>query len=72
MRLPIDILNIITDYYVAMMMHEVRQKLNTEFRKNNVVCHLKSFHQCTLVDEKFCYKFCLAVLNYMKKHKMFI
>jgi len=72
MQIPIDILNIITDYYVSMIMHELKQKLNTEFRKNNVVCHLKSFHETTLVDDVFCHKFCLAVLNYMRRHEMFI
>ena len=70
MQIPFDIINIITDYYVSMLMFDVKQKLNTEFRKNNLVCHIKTFHQCTLVDEKFCYKFCLAVLNYMRKNKI--
>ena len=72
MHIPTDVLNIINDYYVSMMVHDVRQKLNTEFHKNNVVCHLKSFHETTLVDNKFCHKFCLAVLNYMRRHHMFI
>ena len=72
MELPTDLVNIITDYYVSMLMHDIKQKLNTEFRKNNVVCHLKTFHRCTLVHDKFCYRFCLAVLNYMKKLNMLI
>ena len=72
MHIPIDIVNIITDYYCSLIYFEAKQKLNTEYRKNNVVVHLKSFHQTTLVNNKFCYKFCLAVLNYMNKHRMFI
>ena len=72
MRIPIDLLNLITDYYVSLEMFELRQKLHTELRKNTVVLHLKSFHECTLVDNEFCYKFCLAVLNYMRRHRMFI
>ena len=72
MQLPDDILNIITDYYVSMVMYDIRQKVHTEFKKNNVVRHIKSFHDTTLSDGDFCPKFCLAVVNYMNKHRMFI
>ena len=72
MELPIDILNIITDYYVSMLMFESKQRIHTEFLKNNMICHLKTFHETTHVGNQFCHKFCLAVLKYMRKHSMFI
>ena len=68
MKLPVDLLNIVTDYYVSMMMYELRQKLNSEFLKNNCVLHLKSFHVTTHFDGHFCPKFCLAVLRYMNRY----
>ena len=68
MKLPVDLLNIVTDYYVSMMMYELRQKLNAEFLKNNCVLHLKSFHVTTHFDGQFCPKFCLAVLRYMNRY----
>ena len=55
-----------------MMMWDMKQRLHTEFRKNVVICHLKSFHETTLNEGVFCHKFCLAVLNYMNRYRMFI
>ena len=72
MRLPIDLVNIINDYYVGMLMHELKQKMHAEFHFNVVIRHLKSFHETTHSNGAFCPSFCLAVLNYMRRHKMFI
>ena len=57
---------------MQLVMHEVRQRMNAEFHFNVVVRHMKSFHETTLSNGAFSPSFCLAVLNYMRKHKMFI
>ena len=72
MRLPIDVENIINDYYMQLQMHDLRIKMHAEFHKNVVIRHLKSFHETTHSNGVFSPSFCLAVLNYMKRHKMFI
>ena len=72
MFVPVDIINLITDYYVSIQMYELKQRVNTEFRKNLVVCHMKSFHETTVTNGVFCHKFCLAVLKFMQIHNMFI
>lgn len=70
MKLPPDLINIVTDYYCSILMYECKQMLLAEFRKNNQVLHLKSFHQTTHYGGSFCPRFCLAVLRYMNKHGM--
>ena len=72
MYIPLDIINLITDYYVSMQMHELKQRMNTEFHKNLVVCHMKSFHETTLTNGVFCHRFCLAVLKFMRINHMVI
>ena len=72
MRIPIDLINIITDYYVSMVMYDTKQRMNAEFRKNIVIAHLKSFHETTHEDGVFSPSFCLAVLGYMKRHNMIV
>ena len=72
MKLPRDLENLITDYYVSIIMHEMRQKTNTEFRKRNMVLELQSFHTTTLIGGSFSPKFCLAVLYYMNNNRLFM
>ena len=70
MYIPVDVLNLITDYYVSMMMFETKQKMHQEFRKIHVVNHLRALHNTTLTDGKFNSSFCLEILKYMNKHSM--
>ena len=68
--LPTDLLNLIFDFYISMSMFETKQRLFTEFRKLQVTRHLDSFFGTTLEQGEFSPSFCLAVLKYMKIHKM--
>lgn len=70
MFIPVELINIITDYYVSLMMYEVKQRMNAEFQKNTTIAHLKSFHETTLANGMFSPSFCLAVLKYMNRHGM--
>ena len=73
MIIPSVIIELITDYYVSMMLFETKQKLNTELFKLHTLNHLKVLHETTVSNlGKFDYKFCLGVLNYMNENKMLI
>ena len=72
MYIPKDVENLILDFVFSMEMFEKKQRMHAELNKNTVVQHMKSFHVTTLVNDVFCYRFCLAVLKYMNTNGMII